>query len=42
MACKTNFLKASEDLHEAPTRRNERIIERILAGGATHGPINIK
>ena len=37
MACKTNFLKAFEDLHEAPMRRNARIIAGRSAGGATHG-----
>ena len=42
MECKENFLKASEDLHEAHTRINARKIARILAGGATHGLKNRK
>ena len=42
LACKTDLLKAFEDLHEAPTRRNARRIERRLARGAAHGPINRK
>ena len=42
LACKIDFLKASEDLHEAPTRINARRIARILAGGAVHGAISRK
>ena len=42
LECKTDFLKASEDLHEAPTRINAKRIAIRLAGGATHGPINRK
>ena len=42
LACETDFLKAFEDIHEAPTRRNARRIPRRLAGGAVHGPINRK
>ena len=38
----TNFLKAYEDLHVVPTRRNARKIERRLAWGVANGPINRK